>query len=53
MEDIYKGLTVLSGITIIIGILFGANAANGFIKFVVGLIDGVATILTSIISVLL
>lgn len=53
MEDIYKGFAVLSGITIVIGVLFGATAANGFIQFVVGMIDGVVSILTSIVSVLL
>ena len=53
MDEIYGGLAIISGITIIIGFLFGDAVANGFIQLVVGFFDGIINILSSIINVLL
>jgi len=53
MENILSGLSVIAVISIVIGVLFGDAASNGFIQFVIGAFEGVINIFTAILSVLL
>ena len=50
MENLYGGLAVFVGITMVISFIFGEVAANGFVEFVIGFFEGIVNALLTVFT---